>query len=218
MTSFIHSSYFDFFGDDDPPNPDDREAIPQALVRLWEAIRVQLPDADDKLLGQIYAGPLNVGYTNAWVQTNRDDEHQDVVNLTLELTASELQLNLVGGTTPQREQLEQWLKASGRAFWSAHPDWRLVVFVREAPGRNFFMGAPWEELARYPAGEMLNKGIVSVRSTHGFGLDAEWKRLAYHVGRAWPREHVLKAGDDLVETLVASVKDVLPALRQARNT
>jgi hypothetical protein len=194
-----------------------RESVREVLVELWTAIRAELSDPDSRLLGEIYAGPLESGSDNAWAQTNRDDEHQDVVNLTLELTAEELQLNLVGSTTPQREQLENWLRAAGSAFWRAHPEWELVVFIREARGKGFWMKAPWRWVARYSADEMSKKGIVSVRSKHGFGLDPDKERLAYHVGRRWARTEV-ESNAELLATLTRAVQEVLPALRQARNT
>ncbi len=188
------------------------------LVALWNLLRDGLSDADSKLLGEIYAGQLDANQNHAWAQTNKDDEHQDVVNLTLELTAMDLQLNLVGGTTPQREQLERWIKPIGSKFWNTHPDWELVVFIRRAPGEGFFIGAPWEEQARYSADEVIKKGFVSIRSTHGFGLDSAKKRLAYHLRRSWLRDEALDAGNQLVPMLASSVQDILPDLRQARNT
>lgn len=215
----ILAKHFDFF--DGPPgerDPLERDDVQEALVALWGAIRSQLSDPDSKLLGQIYAGLIEVGDGGAWAQTNRDDENQDVVNLTLELTSRDLQLNMVGGTTPQREQLEKWLKGVRSAFWRAHPDWELVVFRREATGKGFFLKAPWRELARYSAAEMCTKGFVSVRSEHGFGLDPDRFRLAYHVRRSWTRDEVLVLGGDLLPTLVAATNDILPDLRRARTT
>jgi hypothetical protein len=65
---------------------------------------------------------------------------------------------------------------------------------------------------------MLGKGIVSVRSKHGLGLDPDKARLAYHLRRTWDREEALALDGDLASTLTAAVRDVLPALRQARTT
>ena len=172
-----------------------RPTIPEQLVRLWIGVRERIgPQRFDPVLGEVRAGRFERGSDTAWVQTNAE-RAEDFVNLTLELEAEELSLNLVGGFDVQLEKLEAWLgKPKAWRFLRANPELQMVVFVRHGTrtkaGGGIFQGARWVELERLSLSE-VNPIDISTRLTGiSAQLESRTEKLGLHIRRRWLREEV----------------------------
>ncbi|KAB2847031.1 MAG: hypothetical protein F9K44_14270 [Hyphomicrobiaceae bacterium] len=162
------------------------------LIDLWAAVGDRLPEGQRSRLGEIYAGPIKATQAGAWAQTRRE-QGQDAVNLTIEISADQIDINVVGGTKPQAAQLEAWLRRRGAGeFWRASPDLELVFYRRSAHkkgARPVWQGARWELIRAYPASALARKGFSSLRIDHERDLDGgRTEHLAYHLSKKWARD------------------------------
>ena len=137
----------------DERDPAGAKKITSQLLESWGEIREHLgPERFDKALGALYAGKLTSPWDHAWVQTNGElGSISKYVNLTLEIDATELSLNVVGWFDPQLDSLERWLrKPAAWRFLRQLKDWYVVIFVRTAHvgKRVVYRGAPGVERER----------------------------------------------------------------------
>jgi hypothetical protein len=215
----FRGEHFAFFGLPSNQRAWDTQAEIKARLRAaWEAILEQLDPADIRRLGEIHSGQVALDATAAATQTNWGEEG---VNLTVELTAEELQVNLVGWTDDQAQLLEGWIAPTGdvqpRNEFAAY---ELAVF-RRRPHNYAQKGTgkkPWyqkelfEPAGRRSLGELAGHPIAELAQEWRAEPDPAWEKLAYHVRRAWPRAEVIERGADLVPELVASIRQLLPLL------
>jgi len=172
-----------------PPQERDKAAvpeIPQLLQKTWAQVREELGPAQfDPVLGEIRTGRFGLGDGTAWAQTN-DEKDSGYVNLTLELEASELSLNLIGWYDPQLEKVEGWLrKPKAWRFLRERPDWQILFFVRRARGGSVFQGAPGTEVERLSFTEASPVEVTTRLSTLRFKLDPKTEKLSLHLRRKW---------------------------------
>ena len=160
------------------------------LTQLWDDVRSQIgAEQFDPVLGSTRPGKLASRSDGAWVQTNGEKDH-NFVNMTLEIDAAELSLNVVGWFDTQLEKMEGWLRQpSAWRFLRTLPDWVLVVFVRKAHiaanGKPVFQGAPGEERERIAFSD-TSPANISTRLTGLLPhLDSSREKLALHIRRAW---------------------------------
>jgi hypothetical protein len=176
----------------------------------WERVLELMAPEDAAWLGAIAAGNLPKSTTSAWAQTNR---MQPGTNLTLQLGADELQLNLVGWNAGQAARLEKWLLAHPQDA----PDVDLVIYERRAQPDH--KGKPFWMHATYTISRILSADEIHAGS-FGPWLDAwrassdpTWSRLAYHLRQSWSREQVLAQGESLGAEIAALATQTLPLLR-----
>jgi hypothetical protein len=199
-----------------------RAAIPSQLVDLWQEVREEIgPARFDPVLGEIRPGKrFRADSRTAWAQTNAE-KPEDFVNLTLEIEASELSLNLVGGYSEQFKKVEPWLrKPKAWSFLKEHPEFILVIFVRHATvgstGRAMWKGAKWIEEERRILGETSPTDISIRLTTIGARLDSKTEKPALHIRRAWtPAE--MSAMEDASE-IAREVEAWLDPIQQIRIT
>lgn len=203
--------------------PEDRDSskaaqIPAWLESLWAGVREQLgPERFDPVLGEVRAGRFNSGDETAWAQTNGERD-SSFVNLTIEIDASELSLNLIGWFDPQLAKVEAWLRSrNARRLLRSHPDWTLIIFIRRAnvgaSERTVFRGAPGEEVERIRLSEASPSDITIRLSGMRPRLGAD-EKLALHIRRAWRRPDAEAPG--LTDRLASEAGYWLDPLREIR--
>ena len=195
----------------------DMQAEIKAHLRtMWEAILEGLTPDEAHCLGEIHANQLPRHATVAAAQTNWGENG---VNITVELTADELQVNLVGWNASQAALLEAWLAPTG-VFRSdaVLDDLELAVFRRrpynyskKGTGKESWWQKELFELAdRRAAAELTGEPLAKLMSEWRLDADSAWEKLSYHLRRAWPRTEAVAAGVDLVPELVETVRLLLP--------
>ena len=199
-----------------------RAAIPSQLTNLWQEVRESIGTSRfDPVLGEIRPGKkFGRDSKTAWAQTNAE-KPEDFVNLTLEIEATELSLNLVGGYSEQFKKVEPWLrKPQAWRFLREHPEFVLVIFVRHATvspgGKAMWRGAKWIEEERMILGQVSPIDISTRLTTIGAPLDGKTEKLALHVRRAWTPAD-LNAMQDVSE-IASEVEAWLEPIQQIRIT
>ena len=188
------------------------------LRSMWEAIFDRLNPDEVQRLGEIHLNQLPIDAAVAAAQTNWGEPG---VNITIELTADELQLNVVGWNAPQAALLEQWLAPSGHVRSDAgDADLELAVFRRrpynyaqKGTGKKAWWQKEHFELAerRYLA-TLAGASLAELVQRWRADPDPGWEHLAYHVRRGWPRSAAVSEGTNLVPELVDTVRVLLPLL------
>jgi len=207
--------------------PDERPTefgadIKAELIQLWSEVRLRLgAETFDPILGVPRAGKLASRSEGAWAQTNSERDF-NFVNMTLEVDAAELSLNVIGWFDTQFEKVERWLRRpSARRFLRGLPEWTLVIFVRranvDANGRPVFQGATGTEIERVALSESAPSSI-SVRLT-GLRpqLDSSREKLSLHIRRAWPKQKC-PSGNELTAAVTTEVERWLQPLQELRIT
>jgi hypothetical protein len=199
-----------------------RAAVPSQLTDLWQEVRESIgPARFDPVLGEIRPGKkFSRDSKTAWAQTNAE-KPEDYVNLTLEIEATELSLNLVGGYSEQFKKVEPWLrKTEAKHFLKEHPEFVLVIFIRHATvgtgDRVMWKGAKWVEEERMTLSQVSLIDILTRLSTIGARLDKKTEKLALHIRRAWAPAD-LKAMKD-VSQIANEVEAWLEPIQQIRTT
>jgi hypothetical protein len=190
--------------------------IKARLTGVWQLVRERLSEQETHLLGEIHAGQLGLNDTMAHAQTNWMESG---VNLTVELIAEELQLNLVGWSADQAPALERWLTDDGRVRpFVSLADWELVAFRRRpanyasrtATSRPFWRRQLFTQVARLRLSELARRDLAQLKATWRQDSDDSWEKIGYHLRRAWPRDHVVALGPSLVAELADDVRLLLP--------
>lgn len=182
------------------------------MVGAWEEVLARMDDADASQLGAIRPGNFPNGGTAAWAMTNGADK---VVNLSLELTRSELQLNVVAWTAPQAFAFEKCIDSLEMAGLE------LVVFERRATtagsGNTYWQRETHIELKRFDGEALRDGGFDRWQASWRNKSDQKWVKLAYHARYAWTRQEVLKRGDSIVNEIADRASAAMPALRQVNK-
>lgn len=196
--------------------------IPSQLTDLWQEVRRSIgPTRFDPILGEIRPGErFDRDSKTAWAQTNAE-KPEDFVNLTLEIEATELSLNLVGGYSEQFKKVEPWLrKPQAWRFLREHPEFVLVIFIRHgtvgSAGKVMWKGAKWIEEERVTLGQVSPIDISTRLTAIGARLDDKTEKLALHVRRAWTPAN-LSAMEDVSE-IAGEVEAWLEPIQQIRIT
>ena len=186
---------------------------------MWEAILDGLTAEEAQRLGEIHANQLPLHALVAAAQTNWGEYG---VNITIELTSEELQVNLVGWNAPQAELLESWLAPAGTVRPGDYDDLELAVF-RRRPYNYAQKGTgkqPWWQKEHFkladrrPAAELAGRRLSDLTSEWRDDPDPAWEKLSYHLRRAWPRAAAVAAGPALIPELVDAVRVSLPLLAE----
>jgi hypothetical protein len=193
-----------------------RAIIPSQLTSLWQEVRESIgPGRFDPILGEIRAGKrFGRDSKTAWAQTNAE-KPEDFVNLTLELEATELSLNLVGGYSEQLKKVEPWLrKPTAWRFLSEHPEFVLVIFIRHgtvgSSGNVMWKGAKWIEEERMVLGQISPMDISTRLTTISARLDSTTEKLALHIRRAWTQADVtaMKSASEIARAVEAWLEPI----------
>lgn len=207
---------FDWFEQSPPRKGDGVLTIPMALESLWGEVQDAVgPERFDETLGQVRAGQrFGAEDDHAWVQTHGEQD-EATVNLTIELYANELTLNLVGFFDGQFDKVRGWIaRGSGRAFLRSHPELELVIFVRTARrgkgGRVMWKGARSEERGRLALSEESPAAISIRLTTLRRQIDPDLQKLALHVRRGWSRQEAEAMAD--ASEIAALVEDWIEEL------
>jgi hypothetical protein len=185
--------------------------------------RTLAPDEAQRL-GEIHANQLPLDATVAAAQTNWGEYG---VNITIELTPNELQVNLVGWNAPQAELLQAWFAPDGHVRSDAAiENLELAVFRRRpynyaqkgTAKKSWWQKERFEPADRQPVGELAGKPLAALAAGWRDDADPSWEKLSYHLRRAWPSTAAVAAGPDLVPDLVETVRALLPLLAQINPT
>ncbi len=197
------------------------EPMLASIEDLWASARERVgPDRFDAVLGDLNRGTLTRASTHAWVMTN-GKKGSDFVNMTIELGAKELSVNVVGWFDPQLEHLTGWLRTSAaRKFLAPMTDLCVVVFVRTAQtgntGKGVFKGAEGREVDRLRLTETSPANITTKLTTQRASLDSDTEKLSVHIRRSWTPEEVVSS-TDLDEEVSSAVEPWLPVLPEIRG-
>ncbi|HEY5710073.1 MAG TPA: hypothetical protein VIS51_11850 [Solirubrobacterales bacterium] len=201
--------------------PDKGSALESSrmLEELWGEVAQEIGVERFKgALGTVRHGKrFNKTYDHAWAQTH-GEKTENTANLTLEISAGELSLNLVGFYNEQFEKVRDWIRGKpGRNFLKSHPELILVIFVRTAQkgkgGRSMWKGAESDELQRLTLSEASPSDVTMRLSTLSSQIDPDTQKLGLHVRRTWSREEALAMSDvseiaSLVEDWMAEIGTV----------
>ena len=194
-------------------SPDKGSALESSriLEELWGEVAQEIgAERFKKALGTVRHGQrFNKTYDHAWAQTHAE-KTENTANLTLEISAGELSLNLVGFYSEQFEKVRDWIRGRpGRNFLKSHPELILVIFVRTAQkgknGRPMWKGAESDELQRLKLSEASPSDVTMRLSTLSSRIDSNIQKLALHVRRTWSREEALAMSD--VSEIASLVED-----------
>lgn len=193
------------------------EQIKARLDGIWGVVKELAPDTFDRL-GEIRVGWLKAQYDSAWAETHSGSGKP---NLTVEIGAHDLQVNLVGWTGDQVALFERWLQSrAAPSQLGSLPDHELVFFKRIAhadhKGAPFWMGARYEVIERVNAPSLahdLGPKVAAVKAS----LDPTWERIAYHLRRSWLPTEVVGVGEGFVPEVVHAIERLLPVLEEIRG-
>jgi hypothetical protein len=188
--------------------------IKDRVSKLWDAILPLLTTAERMALGRIHVGSLRAQDSRIWAQTNAD---QPGVNFTFELDPEQLEVDLVAWKGDQVQLLDRWLdQPRSRAQLAALDSFELVIWRRRAiasqAGKPYWMHNTYEELERIPLPPPSDLG--ERLASHHDSCEPRWELIAYHLRRAWSRENVLAAGDDLARDVARSLQSAIPLLHE----
>lgn len=202
--------------------PDERTWLQQAEVKgrlaaFFEALLTGLAPDERSDLGEVKVGQLPLDAQSAWAQTHVGI---DGVNLTVELWAKELQLDLVAWRAAQATQFRAWLASgSGDAKLERLSGYEVVFFARRAydgpSGKPWWQRETFRELARVPASE----GRVLVAADRCEAeLDPQWEKLAFHLRRSWAHPSVVAAGEAILDEVRPRLVELAPVVDEINAT
>jgi hypothetical protein len=190
------------------------------LLGIWEDVRNRIgPERFDPVLEEPRAGKFGRRAAAAWTQSNGAHEG-DLVNLTLEIEADELSLNLVGWFDPQLEKVKSWFRTRrAKEVLRTLDMWDLLIFVRQAhvgpSGKATFQGAPGVLRDRFAITEVAPTNVVITLDGMRRRLDPVTEKLALHIRRGWSRQEVM-AMPDVAVAIAPEVERWLEPLPEIR--
>lgn len=225
------AEHFKWLGrpEDDPNRSwEIQKEIRTQLSTIWTAIREPaIPEclrSDELLLlGEIdRPNQLPMNAHVAAMFSNRGES--DHVNVCIELTPCQLQVNLVGWTQSQAKRLADSLAPPpARTIRSEAlaEDLELAVFRRRPEGdkrwnrgvKEIFEQMPCHRVADL-AGKPINEVLDEQPEEWRTDPDSRWVFPAYHLRRAWPRDYVVGIGSRIVPEVAEAVRGFLPLLGQ----
>lgn len=203
----FRSEHFAFFS----LRPNQRSAdiaaeIKARLLTTWTSVVERIPADVRTALGDVHVNNLPLDASAAAAQTHWGDS---TVNLTIEVTAEELQLNIVGWKEPLAQRLFAWLAPGGTIRQSTSP-LELVIYRRHPRNLRAVLTQskkPWfqretSELAARDslhdlAGQSLSAHLKACRTE----LPPASEKLAVHLRRSWPAAVAVVAGGDLADEI-----------------
>ena len=212
----FRSEDFDFFVH---PSWEQRTIVRNRVSGAWERVADELDTDESVLLGRFASGRLRLHDPNAWARTNSGEQ---VINLSLELSQHELQLNLVGWNHDRAERLLAWLGSPmGREVTEGLRGFEVVLFEREATadhaGGPYWLRETKREVVRFDAARLADGRFSGWVSDWRARTDETWRMLAVVVRRTYSRAEVVGAGERIVSVLVSDVRRLLPALRSVNR-
>jgi hypothetical protein len=195
-------------------DPAQAELIKARVRKLWDAILPQLTGAERTALGEIHVGSLKANDDRMWAVTNWG---QDGVNLTFEIDADQVELDLVAWTADQAELFERWVSTPGamEALNALGDAWEVIVWRRRAmksqSGTPFWMHGTSDVIEQIPL--PAPEDVADALAAHRADCEPAWERIAYHLRRSWRRDTVLAAGETLADQALAALRQALPLLQ-----
>lgn len=215
--------HFEFF-EKDPTEKDDevRNEIRARLASIWERIKEQIGTEEfARTLGEIYVGNLGNTADHGWAQTNADDQ-SGLPNLTIEISAEEAMVNLVGWFDLQLSKTRQLLMTeSGARFVEDNPEYELVLFKRKGhPSKNgrhvVWQGAKHELISRTAFADASAETLVRMVADFELALDPKLEKASIHIRRSWNKEGAVWNHDLPVE-MAKEIRRLLPVLEITRS-
>ncbi len=215
------SASFDWFAQPtDERSPAGGAEVKAQLLQIWREVRSRIgPEDFDPVLGDLWAGKRSSRVDGAWVQTNREHNH-NFVNMTIEIDPDALSLNVVGWFDNQRRKIEAWLRQPGAwRFLDEMPDWLLVIFIRHAniaeDGKAVFQGATGVELERLAFSKTSAANVSNRLTAIRPRLDSDREKLSLHLRRPWTIAECA-ATDDIATLVAPEVERWLQPIQELR--
>jgi hypothetical protein len=193
------------------------EQIKTRLEGIWGVVKDLAPDTFARL-GEIRVGRMAAQYDHAWAETHTGS---GLPNLSLEIGATDLQLNLTSWDSAQAARFERWLvKAGAPSALRSLGDHELVVMRRRAKpdhkGDPYWMKAPYGVVTKVDSADVA-ADPAGLLSQWRAGTDPKWERLAYHLRRSWLPTEVAATGTSFVPTLIEAIDRLLPTLEEIQR-
>ena len=215
--------HFEFF--EKEPKDRDAEVRAEIVARLgsiWERIKEEVGPAEfNRTLGEIYVGNLGSAADHGWAQTHAEDT-SGLPNLTIEITADEAMINLVGWFDWQLAKTRQLLMSRvGTEFVSNNPEYELIIFKRMGhPSKDgkkvVWQGARHEFVSRTPfSGSSADELSRTIDSFVG-SVSPKLEKASIHIRRSWPKEEAV-GNNELPAEMAAEVERLLPVLEATRS-
>ena len=213
----VHFEFFD--GDPENRDPATQSEIRTRLASAWGQIEHALgPELFEESLGGVRVGHIKKKSTGAFSQSHANDpKSTERPNLTVELYAPEVSVNLIGWFDGQLKIVRHWLAtASGEEFVKDNPDYELVIFKRMAP-KGVWQGADGPVVDRIPLGGSTGASLVGRIDELESRLNPKTEKLSLHVRRAWPRKEAI-GNDELAGEMAREVERLIPVLELVRRS
>ncbi len=204
---------FDFF---ERPTWEKQPEVKTRLAALWDEMLELLP-RERADLGKIHVGQLGLAET-AHAQTNW---REPGVNLTTELYANELQVNVVGWLQKDAARFEDWLISDrGRRRLNTLPGHQLIVYGRQAGNiakRGQPGARPWfqrEIVRELGCSSAPGADLGWIKGRMDELGDRKWEKAAFHLRRTWTKDEVLDKGKGIAREVADEVERLLPLVRE----
>ena len=193
--------------------------IKVGLVTTWDSILKKLGPEKTGLLGEIHPAQVPMDAQQAAAQTNWGEKG---VNITIELSADELWINLVGWTNERARLIETWIAPLGSVRQDPRLDpFELAVFRRrphnyaqkDTGKRPWYQQETYHFVVRTPLKELAGKSWSKLTSAWRTEADEAWEKLAYHIRKAWPRGAILADQSKLEPEMASAVDQLLVLMR-----
>jgi hypothetical protein len=205
---------FDFFASDvTTRNPRQRGRIRTRLAACWEAVGRELGQELYTQIGPIHVQSIKPHENAAAAAT---PTHPRGVNLTIELWATEVQLNQDGWNDHQQATLLRWLRSDAATGWfDSHRDFQLVGF-RRYPTAHGPDGRPvWRSQGEQQLPDPIPAATFGTKSLEALiARVPPGDKLGLHVRLAWPRADALRLGASIVKPMAQGVQALAPLVEE----
>jgi hypothetical protein len=133
--------------------------------------------------------------------------------------AEQLELDVVAWTAQPAAAMTRWLKlAESERRVRDLSDYSLVLYAKRAhegpSGKPWWQNPTWRAIASIAAQEFTRDWLENQLAQ----FEANpWEKVAYHLRRAWARNEVLEAKENIAPSVAAEIRHLLPLVRSANE-
>jgi len=160
-------------------------------------------------------GTVHVGKDSTVPFAFTTTEHPERVNLSLELPADRLELNVVGWRMAQAKKMQSWLRTyDAEKALRRLDDHQVVVYVRTAYKKSADAKPYWQREEVDELGSRAAKHYDALWLVkHSMNHYGKGTALAFHIRRSWNWAELV-SHEDAVDTLTEEVRRLLPVVAE----